>query len=311
MSAPLVTVVIPCYNAELWISDAIESALNQTHLSTEIVVVDDGSTDGSLKALEPFRNRIRVETGPNRGGCAARNLGVGLARGGYIQFLDADDMLVPTCIEAKLDCSTLSDVVPCCDVQLIDDGTGPPRHDFWHIEHYPLATMLRRGSPQTASPLHNRQRLLQVGGFREQLPCAQEYDLHLRLAITFGVEFRSNGQVGVLIRPRPESLSRQAGPRMYDVSRQVLLDACALLEERNELTDDYKAAVAQHLTRLAKRRWRLGDHERAARFANEARRLSRQWYRGCYRGRAEELLAGTIGFTAYEVLNATLRRRSV
>ena len=66
--AALVSILIPCYNAEQWIAQAIESALAQTWRPKEIIVVDDGSTDGSLKVIQKFGQRIIVETGPNRGG---------------------------------------------------------------------------------------------------------------------------------------------------------------------------------------------------------------------------------------------------
>ena len=95
MNSPLTSVVIPCYNAEGYVGEAIESALNQTYRPVEVIVIDDGSTDGSLDVIRSFGDRIRYESGPNRGPSAARNRGVQLARGELIQFLDADDVLHP------------------------------------------------------------------------------------------------------------------------------------------------------------------------------------------------------------------------
>jgi cellulose synthase/poly-beta-1,6-N-acetylglucosamine synthase-like glycosyltransferase len=66
-STPKVSILIPCFNAKRWIGQAIESALAQTYMSTKIIVVDDGSTDGSLEVLRRFGRLIRWETGPNRG----------------------------------------------------------------------------------------------------------------------------------------------------------------------------------------------------------------------------------------------------
>ena len=88
-----VTVVIPCYNAELWVGRAIKSVLDQQGVTVEVIVVDDGSTDGSLEVIQSFGDRIRWETGPNRGACAARNRGLELATARYALFLDADDYL--------------------------------------------------------------------------------------------------------------------------------------------------------------------------------------------------------------------------
>ena len=91
MNMPDVSVVIPCHNAEEWIGRAIDRALAQEGASVEVIVIDDGSTDGSLDAAKVRGDRIRLETGPNRGACAARNRGLELARAPYVMFLDADD----------------------------------------------------------------------------------------------------------------------------------------------------------------------------------------------------------------------------
>ena len=92
----LVSILIPCYNAERWIAQAIESALAQTWSEKEVIVVDDGSTDHSLEVIRQFDGRISWETGLNRGGNAARNRLLELARGEWLQYLDADDYLRPS-----------------------------------------------------------------------------------------------------------------------------------------------------------------------------------------------------------------------
>ena len=69
----LVSILIPCFNAEKWVAQAIESALAQTWPEKEVIVVDDGSTDASLEIIRHFDGRVRWESGPNRGGNAARN----------------------------------------------------------------------------------------------------------------------------------------------------------------------------------------------------------------------------------------------
>src|SRR2546430_4547959 len=84
----LVSILIPCYNAERWVAQAIESALAQTWPDKEVIVVDDGSTDGSLGIIQAFADRIRWEAGPNCGGNATRNRPLRLARGARPQDLD-------------------------------------------------------------------------------------------------------------------------------------------------------------------------------------------------------------------------------
>ena len=94
--APLVSVIIPCYNASRFLAEAIESVLAQTHENLELVVVDDGSTDDSREIVRGFGERVRSEPLPhNQGVNFARNRGVEVARGEFVQFLDSDDLLRP------------------------------------------------------------------------------------------------------------------------------------------------------------------------------------------------------------------------
>jgi glycosyltransferase involved in cell wall biosynthesis len=91
---PLVSILIPCYNAAPWVAATIESALAQSWSRCEIIVVDDGSRDESLAIARSFESRgVTVISQPNRGASAARNRALSHARGEFIQFLDADDIL--------------------------------------------------------------------------------------------------------------------------------------------------------------------------------------------------------------------------
>ena len=92
----LVSILIPAYNAEKWLGAAIASAVGQTWHQKEIIVVDDGSTDGTPAVARQFEsNDVRIVTQPNQGAAAARNKAFSLSRGDYIQWLDADDLLSP------------------------------------------------------------------------------------------------------------------------------------------------------------------------------------------------------------------------
>lgn len=103
MSGPLVSIIIPCYNAERWLAATIDSALAQTWPETEIIVVNDGSRDGSLAIARRYEARgVRVVDQANRGASAARNAGLRGARGEYVQFLDADDLLAPDKVAQQL-----------------------------------------------------------------------------------------------------------------------------------------------------------------------------------------------------------------
>jgi glycosyltransferase involved in cell wall biosynthesis len=106
MPGALVSIIIPVYNSEKYLGECIESAINQTWPNCEIIVIDDGSTDDSLNvarqyATHPDVNIIRQK---NKGAAGARNTGLKEAKGDYIQFLDADDLLSPDKIEAQIAC---------------------------------------------------------------------------------------------------------------------------------------------------------------------------------------------------------------
>ncbi len=101
--APLVTAVIPVYNGERFVADAIRSVLSQTYPRIECLVVDDGSKDGSAEVVKPFLPDARYVPKKNGGVASARNHGVSQARGEFVAFLDADDAWDPTKIEKQMD----------------------------------------------------------------------------------------------------------------------------------------------------------------------------------------------------------------
>jgi len=100
---PLVSILIPAYNAEKWIADTIRSAIAQTWEKKEIIVVDDGSCDRTLAIARGFESKIlRVATQENQGAAAARNVAFALSCGDYIQWLDADDLLAPDKVSKQI-----------------------------------------------------------------------------------------------------------------------------------------------------------------------------------------------------------------
>lgn len=129
---PLVSIIIPAYNAEAFIADTIASALAQTWPRKEIIVVDDGSTDRTLWVAEMFLSpEVTVVSQPNSGAAAARNAGYRRAKGDYIQFLDADDLLSPDKIagQVQLLAGTANGCVASCAWGRFYDH---PQHAVFH-----------------------------------------------------------------------------------------------------------------------------------------------------------------------------------
>jgi glycosyltransferase involved in cell wall biosynthesis len=100
---PVVSVIVPVFNAERYVADAINSILRQTSSASEIIVVDDGSTDASAEVVKSFGSAIIYCYQGNRGAAAARNKGIRLAAGAFLAFLDADDLWTPDKLRRQLD----------------------------------------------------------------------------------------------------------------------------------------------------------------------------------------------------------------
>lgn len=103
MNQPQVSVIIPNYNYANYLRETIDSVLNQTYVNIEIIVVDDGSKDGSKKILESYGRKIKVIFQKNQGVSAARNNGIAESKGEYVAFLDADDVWLPKKIEKQIE----------------------------------------------------------------------------------------------------------------------------------------------------------------------------------------------------------------
>jgi glycosyltransferase involved in cell wall biosynthesis len=94
-SAPLVSCIVPVFNGEQYLREALDSVLRQTYRPLELIVVDDGSTDGTSNLVASYGEQVRYVPQPNAGPATARNRGIAAARGDYIAFLDADDLWHP------------------------------------------------------------------------------------------------------------------------------------------------------------------------------------------------------------------------
>lgn len=282
MTQPLVSIVIPTYNRAHLIQDAIESCLSQTYLNTEIIVVDDGSTDDTRQLLQAqYDERIHLIQQRNQGPAIARNTGVEAAQGEYIQFCDTDDLLHPTKIER-----CLPYIVNQPDIGLVytrfrfvdRDGKTPlslppssllPDNSFCDL-------ISSNGAPiQTSTTLFRKSAFLTVSGFRadEDQRCAEDWDLLLRLA----TQYRMVGVDEILVdyRKHPEGITA-SDPLMMAQGRLQTVQYARHYDGREKCLSDveYDEFEADRYHVLALVQWEQGNHQAARESLHHALRLA-------------------------------------
>ena len=182
-----ISVIIPCYNVEKYIEEGLFSVLNQTHPAKEIICIDDGSTDNTIKIIrnlqEKFPNKIYLYLNEkNRGATYTRNRGLAISKGDFIQFFDADDILLPEKFEHQIkvisECEFSPDIIVNDFQRKNIDGTIEtykfPDDDAW-------CGLLEGRLGVTTSNLYRREKVIAVRGWTEELLSSQEYDLMFRM----------------------------------------------------------------------------------------------------------------------------------
>lgn len=184
-----ISVVMPCYNAEPYVAQAVDCVLGQTHPDVELIVVDDGSKDRSREILRGYGERIRYLEQANQGPYPARNQGLRFATGEFVAFLDADDWWAPDCLEKLHDAlvSRPDAAVAYCGWQNVGlpGSRGEPHVPPDYEVEGKLERFLRAASPW---PIHaalvRRDVMEQAGGFDTHWPTCMDYDLWLRIGAT-------------------------------------------------------------------------------------------------------------------------------
>ncbi|SKB12237.1 Glycosyl transferase, group 2 family protein [Planktothrix sp. PCC 11201] len=208
----LISVIIPVYNAELTIKETIESVLNQTFKDWELIIIDDGSQDSTVRIIREIEDsRIRIFSYSNAGLASSRNRGIDHAQGEYITFLDADDLWTPDKLEAQF--QALQEhpeaAVAYSWTDYIDQSS-----QFLHsgrqitingdvYEHLLVNNFLENGS----NPLIRKQALNQVGEFDTSLKAGEDWDMWLRLAADYQFVVVTRPQI--LYRVSTGSMSSQ------------------------------------------------------------------------------------------------------
>ena len=257
MHKPLVSVVIPVFNRRRLLVEALESVLRQTEKSFEVIIVDDGSTEGSLGVLEdiivpvPPETRIEILSLEHSGRPGfVRNRGAGTARGEYLAFLDSDDLWLPEKLSLQLSLMRQRSGIALSHTREIWSRGGKImsqskqrfRRDGMVFEDALLKCTI---GPSTV--MIERSLFLEAGGFREDIEIAEDYELWLRLTafrevayldVPLTVKRAGHGdqlseKYGQIERFRIEALSRLVEERFFPpekekAARTVLAEKCRI-----------------------------------------------------------------------------------
>lgn len=194
MLMPLVSVIIPTYNHAQYIGLAIESVLYQSYPNLEILVVDDGSSDGTRKVVEPYLTHIKYIYKQNGGTSSALNWGIGKTSGKYICWLSADDMFLPDKVAKQVAQMEADQNLGFVYTSfMVIDAFGGKQYEIHppcFKDQRAIVVKLLEGCFINGSSVMMRKSALQkVGGFDEKLPQAHDYDLWLRFLRSYTCGF--------------------------------------------------------------------------------------------------------------------------
>lgn len=181
---PLVSVVIPTYNHADYLKQAVDSVLGQDYPNIELIVLDDGSTDGTRAVLDSYGNRFYWESQKNMGQSSTLNKGWNLAKGEILAYLSADDLLLPGAIACSVKCllSHPEAVLSYCDFDLIDPGSRVVRRvtapEFSYME-----MVTKFICAPSAGAFFWRAPFLKTGGWNTKIHRFPDYDCWLRLGL--------------------------------------------------------------------------------------------------------------------------------
>jgi len=275
---PRVSVVIPAYNRRSYIRETLESVFAQTFRDFEVIVVDDGSTDGTEEVLALYGDRIRSFRQDNRGPSAARNLGVRHARGRWIAFQDSDDLSANDHLESLFG---FVEKHPGYGMVFANGGyLGGPEHGRETIvprnssrrvaaKGVTLGDLFEKGIFRVQASLIAKSTLEEVGGFDESIRIGEDLDLAMRIWLSYPVAYLD--KVVFLYRKHEGNLVSDNELRLLENIR-VIEKLVRESPRARELLGPARIArrAAYRYYRLAKSCWKRSEKEKARRAIREA-----------------------------------------
>ena len=241
-SHPLVSVIIPCYNAQATLAHTIASVRAQTYPNIEIIAVDDGSRDGTLALLDGLRAAdLRVMSQPNAGAAAARNTAIAVAKGEVLAFLDADDSWHSDKITRQMAVFAANPRVVLVGCRAEVDSLNGTRHKVNPTRQPPIGpfawrTLLHHSFYVPSVVAARTDVVRRIGGFTARMRAGEEdQDFAIRMALAGEVGFVDADLT--IMHQQPGSLSLKHLAREHLTVLPMILDHCRALSDRLSRTE--------------------------------------------------------------------------
>ncbi len=244
----MVSVIIPTYNRESWIKDAVESVFSQSYLNYELIVIDDGSYDDTSKIIRSFGTKIRYFFQSNSGSSVARNKGLELSHGEWITFLDSDDLWKTEKLKKQMKILQKEPQFKICytdevwirNEKFVNPGKKHLKFSGWI---YPQCLPLCIISP--SSVVIHRSVLQEIGSFDPSLPVAEDYDLWLRISSRYPIKLLPQKLI-IKRGGHPDQLSKK-----YWGMDRFRIKALEKMVNQTHLSLNWRIATLQEITKKA------------------------------------------------------------
>lgn len=239
---PKVSVIIPTYNRAQYIGETVRSVLQQTYKDYEVVVVDDGSTDDTLKRLDEFEGQIRVVEQPNSERAVARNNGIKNSSGEYVALLDSDDLWFPYKLEKQVKVLDENYRVAMCYGQSlrIDDKSNqikPARRQLQGFSGSVFEKFLIRNFVVSATPLARRRDIENIEGFQTKYIPYEDWEFWARLSLQGDFHYINEPLASYRIHPQ-QSVKLASAKKIEEATTAVLENLLTLKDISEDLKNE-------------------------------------------------------------------------
>jgi len=276
-----VSVIIPTYNCETYVGQAVESVLAQTYQDFELIVVDDGSTDNTRQVLEPYLDRITYLYQENQGESAARNRGIQMAQGEYVAFLDSDDLWLPRKLERQVAAMEVSPeailvysysyVINASGEQICFHGSDRLCQGKAGLHQVFAQLVMYNLIANPGTVMVHKQSLVETTPFDPTIQWGEDWDLWLRLSLKGPFAFIPEPLACYRMRQAGRRLRIEASDEFVRQNERILHKVFAVLpEDRTDLLQLQPQAFTALYLRSAVYNFELRDVDRGSYYIGQA-----------------------------------------